>query len=78
MVVGFCSGWWWSCLWVLVLGFVWVFGDFLFRCLVSWVLGLDLGLNCSAMGGMIWLIGGGGGWCNWDALQWQWVFWVWV
>ena len=55
-----------------------MFGDFLFRCLVSWVLGLGLGLNCSAMGGLIWLIGGGGGWCYWDALQWQWVFWVWV
>ena len=40
-----------------------MFGDFFFRCLVSWVLGLDFGLNCSAMGGLIWLIGGDGGWC---------------
>ena len=64
LVAGFYSGWWWLCLGVLVLGFVWVFGDFLFRYLVSWVLGL--GLNCSTVvvGGLIWLIGGGdGGWC---------------
>ena len=56
--------WWWSCLWVLVLGFVWMFDDFLFRCLVSWVLGI--GFRFELLGGG----GGGGGWCYWDALRW--------
>ena len=42
VVVGFCSGWWWWCLWIFVLGFVGVFGDSQLRCLVSWVLGLGL------------------------------------
>ena len=28
------------------------------------------------VGGAIWLIDGGGGWCYWVALRWQWVVWV--
>ena len=58
----------------MVLGFVWVFGDFLFRCLVSWVLGLGFELLDGGGGG------GGGGWCFgilYGGSRWF-GFWVWV